>query len=478
MKIRLPAVLSAFLLVLSLTLLPVAAEGDADPAQTPAGKDGQTVTAKATSATAGGDSATNSNQTASATKADTAGVPVSYGLCVLSARHELVFSGLCGNEVSFDAEGICRAMNMSIGSLSRITLVSLPDPDIGTLFVGATGAAVGQSIPASSLSLLSFASAKENEPCRASLSFTVNGGGYPVKCSICLVPAINYTPTVALAPTVSLEVMTYTDIPVTGTLSAYDPEGDELNFEIVSYAAHGRITLTDKHNGAYTYTPDQGYTGRDSFTYVVYDTCGNYSTSATVSVRVSTPPAGVTYADLDGEACAAAVLRVSSFGIMNGTRVGTADYFRPAVAMTRAEFLVTVMDAVGLTPSDADSAPTGFADEASIPANMRPYVALAVNKGAVTGKTQNGKLCFCPDEIISRAEAAVILSNVIGYAKDTTVTAFADEDSLPEWSVPAMTSLRSLGLLAPTDNAARPSDPITRGEAAVWLSRTLQLMGR
>ena len=62
MKIRLPAVLSAFLLVLSLTLLPVAAEGDADPAQTPAGKDGQTVTAKATSATAGGDTAPNKLQ--------------------------------------------------------------------------------------------------------------------------------------------------------------------------------------------------------------------------------------------------------------------------------------------------------------------------------------------------------------------------------------------------------------------------------
>ena len=402
---------------------------------------------------------------------------VSYGLRVMAAQEEMVFAGLCGNEISFTAEDICRAMNLS--ELNYITVQSLPEPGEGTLFVGSVCASEGQVISAGSLSLLSFAAADDTKPSEATMEISVNGSDYTVTCRLCLLDRLNYTPTVALAPVISLNIETYKGLTTAGTVSAYDPEGDELTFEIVRYASHGRVSLTDKHTGAYVYTPDAGFLGQDSFDYVVYDRYGNYSTSSTVNVTVTSRPASVTYADIDGEGDAAAILSVSVMGLMNGTKVGGETYFKPAEAVSRIEFLVTAMQAAGITAHDVASAgDPSFADCADIPVAMRPFVAYAVQKKYVGGKTVDGILCFRPNESITRAEAAVILSNIIGYAVEDTVTAFADADAMPIWSEGALTSLRALGILVTPDGNAHARDTMTRVTTAAWLCRAMQLMGK
>ena len=297
-------------------------------------------------------------------------------------------------------------------------------------------------------------------------------------CRLCLLDRLNYTPTVALAPAVSLQIETYRDLPTAGTVSAYDPEGDEITYEIVRYASHGRVTLTDRHTGAYVYTPDRGYTGLDSFDYVVRDRYGNYSTSATVSITVTAPPASLTYADIDGDGNAAAILKVSDMGLMNGSRVGSETYFKPTEAISRVEFLITALQAAGITPERVtDLGDPSFVDTADIPTSMRPYVSYAVQKNYVSGKVGESGLCFKPNDPITRAEAAVILSNIIGYAVEDTVTAFADEQTLPAWSLEALTSLRALGILLCPDGNAHPGKTMTRGDTAAWLCRTVQLMG-
>ena len=404
-------------------------------------------------------------------------LPVSYGLRVLAAREELVFAGLLGNEISFTAEDICRAMNLS--ELNYVTIRSLPNPGEGTLFVGSVGAAEGQVISAGSLSLLSFAASDDTKPTEATMSVSVNGSDYAVTCRLYLLDRLNYTPTVALAPVISLRIETYKDLTTAGTMSAYDPEGDEITYEITRYASHGRISLTDCHTGAYVYTPDPGYVGQDSFDYVVRDRYGNYSTSATVSILVSARPASVTYADIDGEGNAAAILAVSEWGLMNGTRVGSETYFKPLASVSRLEFLVTAMEAAGITAETvATAAAPELADMESIPEAMRTYVSYAMQKGYIGGKSVDGKLYFRPDEQIARAEAAVVLSNIIGYAVEDTVTAFADEQSMPVWSEQAFTSLRALGVLQCPDGNAHAEKIMTRGDTAEWLYRTVKLMGR
>ena len=164
---------------------------------------------------------------------------------------------------------------------------------------------------------------------------------------------------------------------------------------------------------------------------------------------------------------------------MNGTRVGGQTYFKPGESISRVEFLVTAMQAAGITAETVASAgEPSVEDAADIPAAMRPFVAYAMQKSYVGGKTVDGKLCFKPHDSISRAEAAVLLSNIIGYAVEDTVTAFADADAMPAWSEAALTSLRALGILVTPDGNAHAGDTMTRAATAAWIARSMQLMGK
>ncbi|MEL6828599.1 MAG: Ig-like domain-containing protein, partial [Pseudomonadota bacterium] len=64
-----------------------------------------------------------------------------------------------------------------------------------------------------------------------------------------------------------------------------DPDGDPLSISAVSQPANG--TLVDNGDGTYSYTPNAGFAGPDSFTYTVTD--GAESDTATVNVTVTAP---------------------------------------------------------------------------------------------------------------------------------------------------------------------------------------------
>lgn len=74
-----------------------------------------------------------------------------------------------------------------------------------------------------------------------------------------------------------------------GTLSATDADGDPLVLAIAQPAAHGTVSITDPSTGAFTYTPNQGYTGSDSFTFNASDGIDT-SSAATESITVTAPP--------------------------------------------------------------------------------------------------------------------------------------------------------------------------------------------
>ncbi|NLF32339.1 MAG: tandem-95 repeat protein, partial [Planctomycetes bacterium] len=64
----------------------------------------------------------------------------------------------------------------------------------------------------------------------------------------------------------------------------HDPEGQPLTIDSFTQAAHG--TVVNHGDGTFTYIPDAGYYGADSFTYTVADGQGG-SATATVSVTVN-----------------------------------------------------------------------------------------------------------------------------------------------------------------------------------------------
>ncbi|MFF7709138.1 Ig-like domain-containing protein [Pseudomonas sp. NPDC007930] len=78
--------------------------------------------------------------------------------------------------------------------------------------------------------------------------------------------------------------------PAGGLLQATDPDGDSISFSVASGPSHGNLALGP--NGSYVYTPANGYTGSDSFSYRVTDADGGFSI-AVVSISVGTNQAPV-----------------------------------------------------------------------------------------------------------------------------------------------------------------------------------------
>jgi ELWxxDGT repeat protein len=73
---------------------------------------------------------------------------------------------------------------------------------------------------------------------------------------------------------------------VSGRLNAVDLEGDTLTYSIVANGAKGTATIVDPANGAFTYTPNPGASGGDSFTFQVSD--GQHTSErATVDVTIA-----------------------------------------------------------------------------------------------------------------------------------------------------------------------------------------------
>ncbi len=395
--------------------------------------------------------------------------PVSHGLLVLSARTDVALSTMVGNDIVFSQDALARGLNLS--QVRYITVRSTPPITDGELLLGSSKVVAGQTISAEHLPNLVYTSSSETAA-RSAFSFTANGGATPFVCTLYHLDELHSTPTVSMASGLSLNTETHRDMEVYGRLSAYDPDGDDLLFEIVRYPKNGCLTLTDHELGTYLYRPNLGYTGADSFSYVARDRYGNYSASAEVSLRVEYTGAAVTYADMEDHRAYNAALTVTEEGIMSGTKVGSESYFYPEKTVSRVEFLVMAMNAAGIREVPVCTA-TSFADDGEIPASMKGYVAVAHSMGYVTGSEVEGKLCFLPNQEITRAEAAVMLERLLDAEAASVIPVFADHSEIPVWAADAIFSLNALGIMTTHDDYIAPTATLTRAHTAQLLSAVL-----
>ena len=77
------------------------------------------------------------------------------------------------------------------------------------------------------------------------------------------------------------QIKTPEDTPITGTVPATDPDGDDLTFVVGEPPKNGTL-IVDPDTGEYTYTPNPDYSGPDEFTVVVTDPDGEETTSTIV----------------------------------------------------------------------------------------------------------------------------------------------------------------------------------------------------
>lgn len=104
----------------------------------------------------------------------------------------------------------------------------------------------------------------------------------------------------------NLELTTFRNTSVGGTLSASAPDGSPLTFRITTEPIKGTVTLTD--DGTFVYTPADGKRGRDYFGFRAADSSGRESQEATVIIAIKKQKPDVTYSDMAGRAEAAVML--------------------------------------------------------------------------------------------------------------------------------------------------------------------------
>lgn len=396
---------------------------------------------------------------------------LSHGVQVLSASTEVAVWGHRGNDVTFEAEDFSRNLNLS--TINYIKVVSLPSAAEGELLMGSVRVTAGQVISGENIAHLCFAAADESVT-RASFGVSVNENATTVTCNVYLLDGNNYAPTVSMASSATLQMSTYRDREVHGRLSAYDPDGDTLVFEIVKFPENGSLLLTDRGEGTYVYAPFSGFVGSDAFSYVARDVYGNYSTATTVKLQVMTAGTSITYVDMADSKAANAALAMTEAGIMSGVQIGNQHFFYPERTVTRAELLVMAMNAAGITDVPTCEK-TGFDDDADITPAMKGYVSAAYTMGYISGSLKEGRLCFLPNEEITRAEAAVMICAILGEESSGVIPTFSDDAEIPVWAEESIYTLNVLGVMDATDGYISPTSLLTREQTALILQAVTKL---
>lgn len=378
---------------------------------------------------------------------------LSTALDVLAAQNKMTVSAAKGESINFSEE----LFAASLGTAPyQIKLTSLPSSEDGTLIVGNSAAFSGQTVSRANLSLLHFEATPECTD--TSFEFTADGDCV-TSCRIRFTEGANSAPVC----TASACVTTQTDIAAYGTLHAVDRDGDRFTFEITSYPSHGILNLSS--DGTYCYTPYEGVTGNDSFSYRACDEYGNYSEDVLLEVNIEKRATEAVLCDMDGHRAHSAALSAIADGSMDVISEAGQLYFDPDDKMTRDEFLRTVMISLGApTLADCD---TPFADNDEISSGCSGYVAAAYRLGIVNGESDGESIFFRPHDVISCAEGAVILNRILGASSAGAVETFADTDNVPTWAADDIKALGQLGIL--DENEISPTSNLTRSQTAQLL---------
>ncbi|MDF2988238.1 MAG: putative sugar-binding proteinputative S-layer protein, partial [Eubacterium sp.] len=160
---------------------------------------------------------------------------------------------------------------------------------------------------------------------------------------------------------------------------------------------------------------------------------------------------------------------MSARGIVNGIGDGS---FAPQNKVTRADFLIMVMNAYGI---EVDSAVTGnFADAGS--KYYSDYLGTAKRMGLVSGTGDNK---FTPNATISRQDMLVILYRVLDVlgelpaAKTGNFDSFSDSKDISGYAKDTMRVFVEAGIVSGDKNKLNPKTDTSRAEAVQVLYNLL-----
>ena len=267
------------------------------------------------------------------------------------------------------------------------------------------------------------------------------------------------------------ELETYRGVSVGGCLKAYDADGDDLTFEIVTEPIKGAVELSA--DGYFVYTPDEGRRGRDYFGFRAVDSAGNASQEGTVIIRLLKQKSKLTYADMSGDPSEYAAVMLTERGVFTGAAVGADAVFDPDDTVTRGEFLALCMNAAGCDVLSGVQS-TGFLDDSDIAGWLKPYVATALMNGYIRGTESDDGPVFRPNETVTLRDACVMLNAVLGVTDVVSVASYVGDVESP--AAQAVANLTAAGVML-----SRWDDLdacVTRSQAADLLKNAISLLER
>ena len=339
-----------------------------------------------------------------------------------------------------------------------ICITDLPDAKTGTVMLGTRVIRPGDILAADQLSKMTFSPLWTGENQDAVVTYLPiyeNRVAEEVTMTIAIHGKQDKAP---VAEDSAIE--TYKNLENTGKLKVMDPEGQKLTFTVTRQPKRGDLEL--REDGNFTYTPKKNKVGVDSFTYTATDPAGNVSREATVTIQIVKPAAGTMYTDTAGTDCRFTAEWLKNTGIFAGEQVGGECCFGPGKAVTRGEFLVMTMKALGME-ADRQAEVTGFEDDC--PAWLKPYLAAAQRSGLVRGYATATGAEFRADMPITGAEAAAIVS----CALELPTEVISEDRELPVWAATALATVSSNGF------ELSNTEYVTRGEAANAIYRAVML---
>lgn len=156
-----------------------------------------------------------------------------------------------------------------------------------------------------------------------------------------------------------------------------------------------------------------------------------------------------------------------------GIVAGYGDEYRPNESIIREQAIVMLIRAMGLVGETGGlTIPATFLNSQLVSPDFRPTIALAVNKGIISG---GDLIDFRPKDPIKRFEVAVFIAKAMGFSGSAVISGslpFTDAKGIDAWAVPYVSYVYKEGIMSgDAGGSFRPNGEVTRAEMATMLAR-------
>lgn len=176
------------------------------------------------------------------------------------------------------------------------------------------------------------------------------------------------------------------------------------------------------------------------------------------------PASSQQFNDINGHWAETSINQMAEEGLVKGFPDGT---FRPDNNITRAEFAALTVQTFELKNTGGQI----FSDTEEHWA--KDFIAAASAGGIVKGYDEN---VFGPDDLITREQMALMVSQAAGLQADDINLVCSDADQVSSWAKEAVAAAYGQGLLTGMpDGSFQPQEHAARAQAVIVLSKSLDM---